>query len=86
MLDGSPEMMAKLLVKGATSERFSVRAPDAKLFHVRVREPGAELTVLRSPHGSMAKAAESATLKVVDGGGKTVKEDKCSTDDAHEFR
>ena len=32
----------------------------------------------------MPKAAEFATLKVVDAGGKTIKEDQCSTDDKHE--
>jgi hypothetical protein len=63
VLDGSPEAMAKLLVRTATSERHSVRAPD-----------------------TMNKRAEFATWQVLDGEGRVVAHDKCSTDVGHEFK
>jgi len=86
VLDGSPEAMAALLVRSARSERFNVRAPNQKEFVVRSRAAGAELQALRTPHGSMQKAAEFATLKVLDASGKAVFEDRCSTDERHETR
>jgi hypothetical protein len=86
VLDGSPETMAALLVKTAASDRYSVRAPNDKTFFVRLREKTAELAVLRTPHGAMARAAAFATLTVTDAAGGTVKADKCDTDETHEFR
>ncbi|OGV78482.1 MAG: hypothetical protein A3K19_18285 [Lentisphaerae bacterium RIFOXYB12_FULL_65_16] len=86
VLDGSPEVMASLLVKTAASDRYSVRAPNDKFFFVRLRDKDAELTVLRTPHGAMTRAAEFAALTITDAAGKTVFDDKCSTDDKHEFR
>jgi hypothetical protein len=85
VLDGSPAMMAQLLVKTAASDRFSVRAPDQKLFVVRL-EPGlSTLKVSRKPHGAMNKRAEFATVKITDLAGKVVAQDRCSTDDKREF-
>jgi hypothetical protein len=86
VLDGSPETMAAMLVRSAGSERFSVRAPDRKTFLVRLRETGAELAVMRTPHGAMTKRAEVATVAVLGPAGKAFFEDRCSTDASHESR
>ncbi len=86
VLDGSPAAMAKLLVRTATSDRHNVRAPDTKIFYVRLKQDLAELTLLRTPHGAMNKRAEFATYRVLSGDGKVVAQDRCSTDDKHEFR
>jgi hypothetical protein len=86
VLDGSPESMAKLLVRTATSERHSVRAPDQKTFSVRLKRDIAELTLTRTPHGAMNKRAEFATWQVLDTEGRVVAGDKCSTDVGQEFK
>ncbi|MHB8995614.1 MAG: RIFT barrel domain-containing protein [Armatimonadota bacterium] len=85
VLDGSPESMAKLMVATASSERFSVRAPDQKRFFVRLGRDITQLKATRNLHGAMAKRAEFATIKVLSDDGKLVAEGKCSTDDKHEF-
>lgn len=85
VLDGSPESMAALVVRTASSDRFGVRAPDQKLFLVKLREPQAELTLTRTPHGAMTKRAEFATLQALDPAGKVVQDAKTSTDEKAEF-
>ncbi len=85
VLDGSPESMASLLLRTATSDRHNVRAPDEKIFYVRLKEPQAVLTLIRTPHGAMTKRAEFAVFQVRDAQGRVVAEDKCSTDDKHTF-
>ncbi|MEI6502279.1 MAG: hypothetical protein WCP21_14790, partial [Armatimonadota bacterium] len=85
VLDGTPEMMAQLLVKTAASDRFSVRAPDQKLFFVRLGQDITKLTASRKPHGAMNKRAEFATIKVLSEDGQLVAQDKCSTDEAKDF-
>ena len=85
VLDGSPEAMAKLLVRTATSEQHSVRAPDKKVFYVQNTLDTAALTLRRTPHGAMNKRAEFATFQVLSPGGQVVAQDKCSTDVAREF-
>lgn len=85
VLDGSPEMMAELLLRSARNDRHGVRAPDEKVFFVRLRGPEAQMTALRTPHGAMNKRAESGTLRVYDAGGEVVVEDEFSTDGPHEF-
>jgi len=86
ILDGSPEVMAALLVRTATSDRQSVRAPDKKVFTVQLKQDIAELTLRRTPHGAMTKRAEFATFQVLADDGQVVAQDKCSTDDKHEFK
>ncbi len=86
VLDGSPEMMAAMLVRTASSEAFNVRAPNRKEFAVRLREAEGELLIRRRPHGAMKKAAETATLVVTAADGTTVFRDTCSTDAPHEAR
>ncbi len=85
VLDGSPESMAKLLIRTATSDRHSVRAPDQKVFYVQNTMDAAQLRLQRTPHGAMNKRAEFATVQVLGPGGQVVWQDKCSTDGAHEF-
>ncbi|NSW57599.1 MAG: hypothetical protein HPY44_16435 [Armatimonadetes bacterium] len=84
VLDGSPESMTAMLIRTATSDRHSVRAPDKKVFGVRLREAGAELSVIRTPHGAMNRRAEFATVRVLDASGNTVHEGRCSTDDKYQ--
>lgn len=85
VLDGSPEMMAELLLRSARTDRHGVRAPDEKVFSVRLRAPQAQLTASRTPHGAMTKRAEFGTLRVYDAEGDVVARDEFSTDDPHEF-
>ncbi|MCE5239472.1 hypothetical protein LLH23_13430 [bacterium] len=85
VLDGSPESMARLLIRTATSDRHSVRAPDQKVFYVENTLDMAELTLRRTPHGAMNKRAEFATVQVLGLGRQVVWQNKCSTDEAHEF-
>jgi hypothetical protein len=85
ILDGSPAMIAQLLMRTATSDRHNVRAPNRKLFFVRLRQDITQLTCLRKPHGAMARAAEFATVKVLSASGQLVGEGKCDTDDKHDF-
>ena len=85
VLDGSPELMAELLLRSARNDRHGVRAPDEKVFFVRLRAPQAQMTALRTPHGAMNKRAEFGTLRVYDAGGDVVAEDRFSTDGPHEF-
>lgn len=85
VLDGSPESMVKLLVRTATSDRHSVRAPDQKVFYVRLTQDIAELKLTRTPHGAMNKRSETCTFQVLSEGGKVVAQDGCSTDVGQEF-
>jgi len=86
VLDGNPAVMAAMLVRGARSDAFNVRAPDRKEFRVRLREAGGEMVAARRPHGAMRKAAETASLTVTAAAGNVVFTDSCSTDDSHEAR
>jgi len=85
ILDGSPESMARLLVRTAQSDRHSVRAPDKKVFYVRLTQDITELKLTRTPHGAMNKRAELCTFQVLGEGGKVVAQDQCSTDVGQEF-
>jgi hypothetical protein len=85
VLDGSPESMAALLVRTASSDKHSVRAPDQKIFYVRLTRDIAQLTLRRIPHGAMNKRAEFASFQVLSTGGQVVAADKCSTDDKKDF-
>jgi hypothetical protein len=85
VLDGSAASMAALLIRTATSDKHSVRAPDQKVFFVRLKEDIAKLAIRRTPHGAMNKRAELATFQVLSASGKVVASDKCSTDDKRDF-
>lgn len=85
VLDGSPESMAALLLRTASSDRHNVRAPDVKVFWVRLTRDIAQLTLRRTPHGAMPKRAEFATFRVLSAGGQVVAADKCSTDAKQDF-
>jgi hypothetical protein len=85
VLDGNPEMRIGLLLRHARSDRHGVRAPDQKVFFVRLRTPQAVMTATRTPHGSMTKRAESGTLMVYDAAGALVAEDHFGTDGSHEY-
>lgn len=83
VLDGSPESMAALLLRTATSDRHGARAPDKKVFYVQTTAPQAELTAERTPHGAMQKRAEVATVQLTDAAGKVLQQTTCSTDDKY---
>ena len=78
--------MLKYLAKSADADRHAVRAPNEKVFFVRLRGPSSKLVATRSPHGAMQKRAEFGTIKVSNAAGIVVGEGKFSTDDKHEFR
>ncbi|MEN6641424.1 MAG: hypothetical protein ABFE08_03160 [Armatimonadia bacterium] len=86
VLDGTPEAMAAMLIRTATSERHNVRAPNVKVFFVRLKRDIAELTLQRTPHGAMIKVADQATLKALDASGKVVQQATCSTDEKAEIK
>lgn len=86
VLDGSPESMAAMLIRTAANERHSVRAPNVKVFFVRLKRDIAELTLQRTPHGAMPHLADLATLKALDAAGKVVQQATCSTDEKAEVK
>jgi len=86
VLDGSGSGQEAYLLKTPAAEEFSVRAPDEKVFWVKLTETAGTLVANRSPHGAKNKDWPTGTLEVSEAAGKSVAKDEYSTDGAHEFR
>ncbi len=85
VLDGKGAGMAEYLAKTPDAEEHSVRAPDEKVFYVRLNGPVAVLQADRRPHGAMTKRAESGTVRVLDASGAVVQQGAFDTDTKHRF-
>ncbi|NCO36841.1 MAG: hypothetical protein AUJ92_03045 [Armatimonadetes bacterium CG2_30_59_28] len=86
VMDGSVSNMLKYFGKTPDADRHAVRAPDEKVFFLRMNGTTTELIATRTPHGAMTKRAELGTIRVLDSTGAVIREGKFSTDDKHEFR
>ena len=86
VLDGSGAGMERFIAKTRDAKRHSVRAPNEKVFYVKLRGTTGELVATRQPHGAMRKDWELGTIQVTSLDGEVVKEGKFSTDGEHEFR
>jgi hypothetical protein len=84
-LSGDEEWLARYLARTPAARNHAVRAPDEKVFFVQLKGDRCELIATRQPHGAMNKRAEHGTITIT-AGGKTVTEDRFSTDLPHEFR
>jgi len=69
----------------ANAKEFRFRAPNQKLFALRLRGNNATLQARRSSHGAMPIRAEFATVRISDAKGQIVANDRCSTDDEKSF-
>ncbi|MDH7570394.1 MAG: glycoside hydrolase family 127 protein, partial [Armatimonadota bacterium] len=86
VMDGSDSTPEALAAKAPVAAAHRVRAPDLKRFAVRLNTTGAELKVVRLPHGAMTKRAEYGTARVLDADGRVVQNTRFSTDEAYEWR
>jgi hypothetical protein len=90
-MTGSGEDMAAYLSRTHDAREYSVRAPNVKIFVVRLagaaggEQPPALLTAARKPFGAMTKGAEFGTIQVLDAAGGVVKQGQFNTDDSHQF-
>jgi hypothetical protein len=85
-LSGNAAWYAGMMAKTPDAAKHSARAPDEKVFVVRLKAAPAELQCDRTPHGAMTKRSPTGTLRVLSAQGATVGESSFSTDDPHEYR
>jgi hypothetical protein len=85
-MDGGTGDLLRYIAKTPDARALKVRAPDEKVFWVKLTNADATLVATRTPHGAKPKAWPTGTIRVLDATGAEVKSAEYSTDDTHEFR
>ena len=80
VLESDAGWMEKMVLRLAPAAAFRIRAPDEKVFWVKVRGPQARVTALRTPHGARPKAWPTGTLELRDTAGAVLKTETFDTD------
>ena len=86
VLAGSAMDTERFVAGTREARSHDVRAPDEKVFWLKLTGTTAELTAKRAPFGGMHKRSEFGTIAVHDAAGKVVQKGKYSTDLKYAFR
>ena len=86
VMDGSVESFERHLMKTRDARKHNVRAPDEKMFWLKLTARKAVLAAERSPHGGRPKVSPTGTIRVLDQRKRVVSEGSFSADGPHRFR